>query len=249
MRAGLALVVALVTAVAACGSNGADGPGGSGAVVHVSAASSLTDAFTDAAASFPGGRIELNFGASSALVEQIKGGAPADVLATADDTTMTRAIDAGLVAGRPAIFARNRLTVIVPPDNPAHISQLADVARPGVTLLLCADQVPCGRYAAEAFRKAGLTVTAASKEDNVRAVVSKVGLGEADAGVVYVTDARAAGAAVTAIDIPDDINVVAGYPAAALAEAANGAGARAFLEYLRGPAAQASLARRGFLPP
>jgi molybdate transport system substrate-binding protein len=219
--------------------------------VTVFAAASLTAAFKEIGAAFerayPGTTVQLNFAGSSTLVQQIQEGAPAAVFASADQPNMQILVQAGRVDGTPRIFARNRLAIVVPKGNPRHVATLADLTAPGLTLALCAPSVPAGRYAAEAFAKAGLPVPAASQEADVKAVVSKAMLGEIDAGIVYVTDVAAAGATVEGIAIPDQYNVVAQYPIAVLRGAAHPRAAAAFVEFVLATPAQTILRRFGFL--
>jgi len=207
--------------------------------VTVFAAASLTEPFRtigkDFEAAHPGTKVEFNFAGSSTLVRQIVEAAPADVFASADEENMQKAVDAGDVAGMPQVFARNRLAIIVPKGNPKHVTGLADLARPGMTIALAAPAVPVGRYAAEAFAKAGVPAPAGSNEADVKAVVTRVSLDEADAGVVYTTDAAAGGEKVETVAIPDGHNVVARYPIATLKGAPNPAGARAFVAYVLSP--------------
>jgi molybdate transport system substrate-binding protein len=192
--------------------------------------------------------VKLSFGGSSTLVAQIEQGAIGDVFASADQPNMQKAVDARLVAGAPSTFAHNRLEVVVGAGNPKHIAGLSDLTHSGLVVVLCAPGVPCGRYATQALQKAGVTVKPASQETDVKAVVSKVALGEADAGIVYVTDVKAAGAAVQGVEIPLSQNVVADYPVAVLKDSQNGPLAKAFVSYLLGPG-QPTLARYGFTGP
>jgi molybdate transport system substrate-binding protein len=266
-RATVAVLLGLGLVLAACGGN--DGPksadpssssatGSRTATVTgtltVLAASSLTDAFGALGRAFedghPGLDVRFDFGASSALVRQLGEGASADVLASADEVIMGQAVDDGHVAG-PVVFARNRLALLVERGNPKGIRGLADVARPGVVLVLCAPEVPCGRYAAAALTKAGDRATPASLEENVKGVVAKVTLGEADAGIVYATDVKAAGGAVegVAIDGADDPDLTARYPIAVVRAAPNPAAATAWVEFVRSAEGQRVLASFGFLAP
>jgi molybdate transport system substrate-binding protein len=223
-------------------------------VLRVSAAASLAEALRtlvpDFARTQPGVRVETNVAGSPTLVHQLAEGAPADVLVTADEETMARAAAAHLLAGPARIVARNGLAIAVAPGNPRRIARLADLARPGLTLALCAPAVPCGRYAREAFARAGAAVPAgASEELRVTAALAKVVAGEADAAVVYRTDVQASAGRVTGIPVPPEHDVVARYPAAVVRDAAASVTARAFVAYLTGDAAQAALRRLGFLPP
>ncbi len=189
--------------------------------------------------------MDLNFGGSAALATQITQGAPADVFASADQPNMQKVVAAGYVSAA-AVFATNRLQVVVGHGNPKGIHSLADLARPGLVLVLCAPAVPCGAYGAQALSKAGVTVHPASQEQDVKAVVTKVHLGEADAGIVYRTDVRAAGSGVEGVDIPAEQNVTAAYPIAVLKGAVPAAGG--FVDFVRSPQGQRILAGFGFGP-
>ncbi len=219
--------------------------------ITVFAASSLTAAYTaigkDFQAAHPASMVKFSFGGSSTLVAEIQQGAIGDIFASADQSNMQKAVDAGLVAGSPTIFAHNRLEIVVAAGNPKHIAGLSDLTRPGLLVDLCAPVVPCGRYAAQALQKAGVTLKT-SQEIDVKAVVTKVALGEADAGVVYVTDVKAADAAVQGVEIPLGLNVVADYPVAILKDSQNASLAKAFVSYLLG-AGQQTLARYAFTGP
>jgi molybdate transport system substrate-binding protein len=219
----------------------------------VFAAASLTEAFTEVGKGFeaahPGVEVTFNFGASSMLVAQLNEGAPADVFASADEANMKKLTDAGGNAGPPVTFARNELAVIVGKGNPKQIDAVEDLADPALIVVTAAPQVPVGAYAQQVFTKAGVTVVPKSLEENVKAVVTKVTSGEADAGIVYATDVDAAGPAAQGVAIPGELNVVAVYPIVATEHAANGAAARAFIEHLTGGAGQATLAEFGFAAP
>jgi len=246
---------ALAAAIGVVGACGGAGTGGR-AALDVFAAASLTEALTALAPSFeavhPGVEVRFTFGSSSALARQVADGAPADVLATADEATMAPLIADGRVHD-PAIVARNRLTIAVVPGNPLGVAGLADLARPGLTVVLCAPEAPCGRLARAALGAAGITVRPASSEENVKAVLSRVTLGEADAGVVYVTDLRAVGgrAEAVAIDaaVAADPALQAVYPMAEVAGADQATAARAFVAFSRSAAGQRSFGAAGFLPP
>jgi molybdate transport system substrate-binding protein len=249
------IVLAVVALVAGgCGGDDDTTAAANTGALRVFAAASLTDAFTTLAKTFeadhPGVNVELNFAASSALAQQIDQGAPADVFASADEASMAKVTAAGDAAD-PTTFARNRLAILVEKGNPKKIGGLADTARSGVVLVLCAPQVPCGRYAAAAYAKAGVTPRPASLEDNVKGVVAKVTLGEADAGIVYATDAKAAGtnAATVAVDNADTPDLEAVYPIAVTTHVANRPAARAWVDFLLSPAGQHTLATSGFLAP
>ncbi len=249
-------VVALVVA-ALCGACGNSAPASSspsalGGTITVFAASSLTAAYTAIGKDFqtaqPGSMVKFSFGGSSTLVAQIQQGAIGDIFASADQPNMQKAVDAGLVAGSPSIFTHNRLEIVVAAGNPKHITGLSDLAHSGLVVVLCAPAVPCGRYATQALQKAGVSVKPASQETDVKAVVSKVALGEADGGIVYLTDVKAAGPTVQGVEIPLGVNVVADYPVAILKDSQNAPLAKAFVSYLLG-AGQPTLARYGFTGP
>ncbi len=219
----------------------------------VFAAASLTDAFTELGDAFvaanPGAAVTFNFAASSELVTQIGEGAPADLFASADPNNMTKLTDSGNHGSEPVVFTTNRAEIIVAPGNPEGITGVADLADEHLIVIGCAPEVPCGRYAQQILDRAGVSVTLKSLEENVRAVVSKVALGEADAGIVYVTDVVNAGDAADGVVIAGDVNVVAEYQVAVTKGAANPAAAQAFIDFVRSPAGQAILASYGFVAP
>lgn len=247
------LLVLASLLLAACGGSPASAPtaGPVSGQLTVLAAASLTDAFKDAGHTFekahPGANVQFSFGGSSALATQIQQGAPADVFASADQANLDKV--SGQVAGAQKVFAANRLQIAVAPGNPKHIGSLADLARPGLVLVLCAPQVPCGTYAMQAFKKAGVTAAPRSQETDVRAVLTKIATGEADAGIVYATDVKSGGGSVQGVDIPDAQNVVASYPVAVLKGAPNPRAAEAFTDFLVSPGGQAILTRYGFQKP
>ncbi|HEY0636876.1 MAG TPA: molybdate ABC transporter substrate-binding protein [Pseudonocardiaceae bacterium] len=234
---------------AGCGAAGAPSAGGSGSEpageVVVFAAASLTDTFTrlgeDFEAANPGVTVTLNFAGSSALAQQITQGAPADVFAAAAPAPMRQA-----GATDPATFALNTLQIAVPAGNPAGVSGLADLGDPARTVALCAEQVPCGAAALAAFTAAGITPRPDTLEQDVRAVLAKVRLGEVDAGLVYRTDVRAAGDDVEGIDFPEATQAVNEYPIAVLPQAPNAATARAFVAFVLSDHGRAVLTAAGF---
>lgn len=233
----------------ACGGN--DDPA-VGSTITVFAAASLTDAFTQLAVDFETDHtestVELNFGASSALREQIRSGAPADVFASANLATMEQLAEAGALAGAPRVFATNALEIAVPVGNPAGLTGLADFGRDELVLGLCAEQVPCGQLAREMLAAAGVTPAPDTDEPDVRALLTKVAAGELDAGIVYRTDVLADDG-VEGIVVPEDQNVVADHPIAVLADAGEPAAATAFVEFVVGPDGQQLLATYGFEGP
>jgi molybdate transport system substrate-binding protein len=220
--------------------------------VTVFAASSLQEGFTTLAKQFeaanPGTTVKLNFGASSTLAQQINQGAPADVFASAAPKNMQQVVTAG-GATTSTNFVKNVMEVAVPPSNPAGVSAIADLAKSSVKVALCEPTVPCGATAAAVFTNAKITVKPVTLEADVKSTLTKVELNEVDAGVVYVTDVRAAGAKVKGIVIPADVNASTEYPIAALTKASNAAGAQAFETYVLSDAGQSVLAADGFEKP
>lgn len=249
---GVALVGLTGCGGEAPGTRGADAATSPGRALTVLAAASLKEAFTTIAEDFekanPGTTVTLSFGASPALQTQIEQGAPADVFASASVKNMDVLVGAGLIDGEPVPFARNVLAIAVPPANPAGLTALADLARPGVKVAVCEASVPCGKVAATVLSRAGLTVTPATQEADVKATLAKVQLGEVDAGLVYVTDVRAAGAKVKGIPIPAEVNASTTYPIAALKESDDVALAKAFVAYVATTGLPA-LAAAGFAGP
>ncbi len=257
MRARLvaALLVAIaVGLVSACGPTAPVSASQSGlnGTITVFAASSLNAAFTRIGADFekrhPGTIVKFSFAGSSSLAAQIQQGALGDVFASADQPNMQKVIQAGLTSQMPIVIARNDLEIVVAKGNPKHVEALADLARSGLVVVLCAPAVPCGHYAAQTLQKAGVSVKPASQEADVKSVLSKVALGEADAGLVYVTDVKSAGNAVEGVAIPPALNVVAEYPIVILKDSQNRALARAFVSYILTDGRQ-TLARYGFTNP
>ena len=196
----------------------------------------------------PGVAVRMSFAGSSTLATQIRGGVPADVFASADERTMSDLGAEGLVVEPATVFARNRLAIAVAPENPLAIGGLSDLARPDVVYVEAAPEVPIGRYARSALADAGVTAEPVSFEPDVRAVLTKVSAGEADAGIVYATDIAAADGAVTGVELAD-VGVVAAYPAAVLTDAGRADLGEAFVAFLLGPSAQRALADAGFAPP
>ena len=220
--------------------------------VTVSAAASLTAPFGMigdelTAASAGAGEVTFSFDSSSTLAAQIIDGAPADVFAAADEASMTRLVDAGLIVGEPRVFARNELAIVVKAGNPTGIASLADLASADV-VALCGEDVPCGRYAAEVLDQAGVAIPTdrITRGQNAKATLAGVAAGDADAGIVYATDI--VGADVEAVAIPAEVNVIADYPIAVVADAADPTSAEAFVAFVLGPGGQAILADAGFLP-
>ena len=257
-----ALLVALVSACAAPAPPSARNPTPKPQTLTVFAAASLTDAFTeigrDFEAAHPGVTVAFNFGGSQNLRTQLELGAVADVFASANQKEMEGAETAGLVvSGTAQVFLTNQLVVILPKDNPGRVEKLEDLARPGLKLVLAAEDVPVGSYSRQVLEEletqfgAGFKdktlANVVSNEDNVKQIVAKVQLGEADAGLVYGSDAVAAPELKT-LAIPTEFNVIAQYPIAALARAPHLALAQAFVDYVLSSAGQAVLEKWGFTP-
>ncbi|MBT3082418.1 MULTISPECIES: molybdate ABC transporter substrate-binding protein [Streptomyces] len=260
------LTAALLVPLAACGNDGSDtekdsassakpsdsapASGAPAAELTVLAAASLTDVFKEAGAAYekenPGTKVKFSFAGSQELAAQVKQGAPADALVTADTKTMD-----GLSGetGTPTVIAKNRLVIAVGEGNPEKVGSLKDLADTKLKVVLAAPEVPVGRYSKQILDAQKIEVKPVSQEPNVRAVLSKVELGEADAGLVYKTDAETAPDKVDAIDIPDAENAVASYPAATLKASQHSEAAAAFVAWLSTPAAQKILQGAGFQQP
>jgi molybdate transport system substrate-binding protein len=221
--------------------------------VTVFAAASLNKSFTEIGKQFeteyPGTTVRFNFAGSSDLATQITQGAPADVFASADTANMTKVEDGAAIQGEPETFASNTLTIVTSPGNPKGISSFADLAKPGVTLVVCADQVPCGAATTTVEEKTGVRLTPASEESQVTDVLGKVTSGQADAGLVYVTDAKGAGGNVTQVDFPEAAEAANAYSVAVLSDSQNSATASEFVEVVTGPEGQKVLAEAGFAAP
>lgn len=246
------LVSCLVTVGLVTAGCGGDDSSAEGDVV-VFAAASLTDAFTELGAAFeadnPDTTVTFNFAGSSDLVTQINEGAPADVFASADLNNMTKLTDAGNHASDPEVFTTNLAEILVAAGNPKGIAGVADLANPDLVVISCSPEVPCGRYAQQILDNAAVTVEFKSLEENVRAVVSKVTLGEADAGIVYVTDVINAGDAAEGVEIPADVNITAEYPIVVTKDAPNAEAAEAFVDFVLSDDGQEILESYGFLSP
>jgi molybdate transport system substrate-binding protein len=240
------VLLAAVGLLAGCG-------GGQERVLTVTAAASLTEAFTVLGEQFeaqhPGTDVRFNFAGSSALAQQIIAGAPADVFASADRRQLQRVVDEGLTAGDPQAFATNSLTIAVPRGNPGGVASLGDLADPGLRLVVCAPQVPCGTAARELEQVAGVRLRPDSEESDVKAVLAKVQVGEADAGLVYVTDVRTAGGGVEAIAIPQADVARNEYAIAVLADAPNPEPAREFVDLVTSERGRQVLRDAGFGTP
>ena len=252
------IAAAMIVALAGCGAaapapNPSSGePSGLSGELTIFAAASLTASFTELAAEFhadnPGVTVApISFDGSSTLATQINEGAPADVFASADLANMDKV--GSLIVGSPTLFASNVLQIVVQPGNPHGITRLSDLAKPGLQVVLCAPEVPCGTAAHKLLKFDGVTLTPASEEQNVSAVLTKVRLGEADAGLVYVTDVKAAGGAVDGVDIAGADRAFNAYPIATLTSSKNPEAAKAFVDFVLSGPGQAILASYGFAAP
>jgi molybdate transport system substrate-binding protein len=243
------------TALSACGSSDSDNSAGGSdsSTLTVFAAASLTSTFQKIGQEFedkhPGVKVQFDFGGSSDLVAQIQQGAPADVFASADTANMDKLTADDLQAGDPQDFASNTLEIATPPSNPAHIASFADLAKPGVKTVVCAPEVPCGAATEQMEKLTGTTIKPVSEEESVTDVLGKVTSGEADAGVVYVTDVTAAGSKVTGVPFPESGKVVNTYPIVATKDAKNADLAKEFVDFVLSDAGQSVLSDAGFAKP
>jgi len=250
--AAIAPIVGFVAALSACGGDEAGSAGQAEASrVTVFAASSLTQAFEAMAVELeedsPDTTISFNFGSSSDLATQLEQGARADVYASADEANMTRIIGADLVEGEPSVFVKNKLEILVAAGNPEAIRSLEDLENRELVLSLCNEECPAGKYAAEVLDNAGVTVKPDSLETEVKAVVTRLQVGEADVGIVYASDVASAEGEVEGVPIPDDVNVIATYPIAELTDASSAAGE--FVDFALSERGRAILEEHGFLVP
>jgi molybdate transport system substrate-binding protein len=259
------LVAAALLVLTGCGGSGGTSAGTSSGSASSSSSTKLTGTLTVFAASSltgvfgklgdqlktanPGLDIRFNFAGSSALATQITQGAPADVFAAASSTTMAPVTDAKLAAGTPAVFTENVLEIAVPKGNPGHVTGLADFAKPELKLVICAPAVPCGAAAAKVFAAATIAAKPDSLEEDVKAALTKVSLGEVDAALVYTTDVQAAGDKVQGLPFPEAEQAVNTYPICVLSAAPNKAAAQAFVDLVRSSQGQAALTAAGFRAP
>ena len=248
-----ALVLAACSSSTSTPSASSSGSGKVSGTVVVFAATSLTEAFDKIGAQFekahPGVTVKFNYNGSSSLATSITQGAPADVFASAAPANMKTVTDAGDAAGTPQVFTRNTGEIMVEKGNPKKITSVKDLANPAIKVAVCAPEVPCGAVATAIFKNAGVTVKPVSEETNVGGVVTKVTLGEVDAGIVYVTDVKESEGKAIGVPIPASQNDITEYPIAQVKGAPNATGAKAFISYVLGPDGQKVLASFGFLPP
>jgi molybdate transport system substrate-binding protein len=246
----LAAALVLATVLAGCGSSTASS---TSTTLTVFAAASLQKTFTTLGRSFeqqhPGTKVTFSFAGSSDLVTQLSQGAPADVFAAADTANMQKVTDAKLAAAAPVNFATNTLTIVVPPANPARVTTFADLAKPDTKVVVCAPQVPCGSAAKKIESSTGTVLKPVSEESSVTDVLGKVTSGEADAGLVYVTDAKGAGSAVQAVPFPESTTAVNTDPIVALRNAKQPALAQQFADFVTGPSRRQVLRDAGFGAP
>lgn len=252
-----AAATALLLVGAGCAAAGPDGGSGESAAatrtLTVFAAASLTTTFTELGSRFEaaheGTSVAFSFGGSTDLVTQLQQGASADVFASADTTTMDKASADDLLEGAPVTFASNTLEIAVPPDNPATITSFADLTRPGVRVVVCAPQVPCGSATQKVEKATGSDISPVSEENSVTDVLNKVTSGEADAGLVYATDVKGAGDKVIGIEFSASAQAVNLYPIAVLAGSENAGPAQEFVDLVTGAEGQQVLADAGFGKP
>ncbi len=261
-----ALGAAALLALSACSSSGSDATSDKAdastsasssdklsGTVTVFAAASLKESFSALGKEFekehPGTKVDFSFGGSDSLAASITGGAPADVFAAASPKTMKIVTAAGDAAGTPATFVRNQLEIATLPGNPDRISSLKDLTKPGLKVVLCAKEVPCGAAAQKALQAGKLDLTPVSYEQDVKAALTKVELKEADAAVVYKTDVHAAGGKVEGVEFPESADAVNDYPIVRLKDSKNAATAQAFIALVRSAEGQKVLTEAGFLKP
>src|SRR6201987_1722126 len=253
----LAIAALGAIAVAGCGSSGGSNSSTSGSssstgTITVLAAASLTGSFTQLGKQFEtahkGDTVKFSFGPSSGLATEITSGAPADVFASAAPANMDTVVKAG-DASNPQDFAKNTAEVAVPPANPAKVTSVSDLAKSSVKVALCQPQVPCGVVASEVFKNAGITVKPVTLQPDVKSVLTQVELGNVDAGMVYVTDVKAAGSKVKGVAIPASENASTLYPIASISDSKEKAVAQSFVSYVLSPAGQSVLTAAGFQKP
>ena len=251
IRAGLSVVLLLLAGLlAACAPSGGSATGGRGGTLTVLAASSLTEAFGKLGHTLeqrhPGVHVRFSFDSSATLAEQVAQGAPADVLATADTRTMQTVVKANANDGKPRLFATNKLVLAVPKANPAHVAGIADLGRPGVKYLACVSSAPCGALADTLLKDNNVGTPPVSREVDVKSVLSKLELGEADAGLVYATDVRSSQGKVTALQIPHATQHLNEYPIVPLTGSTHPALAHDWVQLVLSPAGRKVLTAAGF---
>jgi len=247
------LVVGVLSMLLISGCGSSVQPAAEQQKIMVFAAASLKKTFTDIGEQFktenPGDSVEFSFAGSSDLVTQLTQGAQADVFASADTKNMDKAAQAGLLAGDPVNFASNTLTIAVAPGNPKKLASFKDLTQQGLNVVVCAPQVPCGSATQKVEQATGVTLTPVSEESSVTDVLNKVTTGQADAGLVYITDAKGAGDKVADVPFPEAAGAVNTYPIAVLKESKNPELARKFVDLVAGEAGQKVLSAAGFAKP
>lgn len=245
-----ASAVVLTLALSACGSSDT---AAESQTIMVFAAASLKSAFTAIGEQFktdnPGTEVEFSFAGSSDLVTQLTQGAQADVFASADTKNMDKAAQADLLEGDPVNFASNTLTIAVAPGNPKQVKSFQDLTKPGLTVVVCAPQVPCGSATQKVEEATAVDIKPVSEESSVSDVLNKVTTGQADAGLVYVTDATGAGDKVTAVPFPESADAANTYPIATLKSSKHQDLARKFVEAVTGEGGQKTVQAAGFAKP
>jgi molybdate transport system substrate-binding protein len=257
MRKMLTAIAAVALLATACGSN-TSAPAGapssaSPKTLTVFAAASLTESFgalgKQFSAQHAGVDVRFNFGGSSALVQQLNNGAKADVFASADQATMDKAVQGGVIDGAPTVFGTNKLAIAVAKGNPKGIKTFADLAKGGLIVVVCAPQVPCGSATQKVEKNTGVTLKPASEEQDVKSVLTKVQTGVADAGLVYVTDAASAAGKVDTVDFPEAAGAINNYPIAVVKRASQAALAKQFEDFVLSVAGKQELSKVGFGAP
>jgi len=247
------VILLLGASAAACGDDDDSGSGGEDVTLTVYAAASLKTAFEQIGTEFEsehaGVKVDLSFVGSSDLVAQIQQGAPADVFASADTANMDKLTADDLQADDPQDFASNTLEIATPPGNPAGITSFADLAQDGLNVVVCAPEVPCGAATVKAEEATGVTLQPVSEEQSVTDVLAKITSGEADAGLVYVTDVTGAGDAVTGVTFPESGDIVNTYPIVVLEDSDHADLADEFVDLVLGETGQSILEEAGFAQP
>ena len=243
----------LSAGVSACGSGEDGDQDGADGKVTVFAAASLTEAFTELGLQYEsqheGTEVEFSFAASSELAAQIDQGAPADVFASADEANMEKVVDSGMAEGEPVAFAGNVLEIAVPAGNPGNVEGLVDLGKDDLIVAVCDFEVPCGSAAEEVLGKAGVEASVDTYEPDVKSVLTKVELGEVDAGLVYHSDVLASGDRIESIRIPEGVQVVNTYPIVVIEGSDNPVGGEDFIDLVLSDTGQAELGERGFRVP
>jgi molybdate transport system substrate-binding protein len=256
----LATLAGVALLVTGCGSGSSGGTGSSSSssapeakTLTVYAAASLTESFNALKAEFekahPGVTVKYNFGGSSTLVQQLTNGAKADVFASADQANMDKAVQGGVIQGAPTVFATNKLTIAVAPGDPKGLKTFRDLAGSGLKVVVCAAQVPCGSATQKVEKNTGVTLKPVSEEQDVKQVLTKVESGDADAGLVYVTDANTAGGKVDQVDFPESAQAINNYPIAVVKDAPESDLAQQFEQFVLGAQGKQELAKVGFGTP